>query len=59
VSPGDINTARYGAGTGLRRNKGMRGFIVHNITVSKADLKRKGFDLDDYNRSAWDKFGVT
>lgn len=59
VSPGDINTARYGAGTGLRRNRGMRGFIVHNITVSKADLKRKGFDLDDYSRSAWNSFGVT
>lgn len=59
VSPGDVNTARYGAGTGLRRNSGMRGFIVHKITVSKADLKRKGFDIDDYNRKAWEQFGVT
>lgn len=59
VSPGDVNTARYGAGTGLRRSRGMRGFVVHKITVSKAELKRKGFDIDDYNRKAWEQFGVT
>ena len=58
IRHGDINTARYGAGTGLRRNRGMHGFVVHNITVSKDDLKRKGYDIDR-NKSLWGKYGVT
>lgn len=58
ISPGDIDTARYGAGTGLRRNRGMHGFVVHTITVSKNDLKRKGYDIDR-KKSLWDKYGVT
>lgn len=58
IRPGDIDTARYGAGTGLRRNRGIHGFVVHNITVSKYDLKRKGYDIDR-NKSLWRKYGVT
>ena len=58
IRPGDIDTARYGAGTGLRRNSGIHGFVVHNITVSKDDLKRKGYDIDR-NKSLWGKYGVT
>lgn len=58
IRPGDINTARYGAGTGLKRNSGIHGFVVHNITVSKDDLKRKGYDIDS-NKSLWGKYGVT
>ena len=58
ILPKDVDTARYGAGTGLRRNRGVRGFVVHNITVSKDDLKRKGYDIDR-NKSLWGKYGVT
>ena len=57
VSPGDVNTARYGAGTNVRYSNGMRGFVVHNVTVSKADLKRRGFDPDEY-KSKWSHLGI-
>lgn len=58
IAPGDVNTAQYGAGTGLRYSKGMRGFIVHKATFSKAELKKRGFDPDKY-RSRWGHFGIT
>lgn len=58
IAPGDVNTAQYGAGTGLRYSKGMRGLIVHKATFSKAELKKRGFDPDKY-RSRWDHFGIT
>lgn len=58
ITPGDINTAQYGAGTGLRYSKGMRGLIVHKATFSKAELKKRGFDPDKY-RSRWGHFGIT
>lgn len=58
ITPGDVNTAQYGAGTGLRYSKGMRGFIVHKATFSKAELKKRGFDPDKY-RSRWGHFGIT
>lgn len=58
IVPGDVNTAQYGAGTGLRYSKGMRGLIVHKVTFSKAELKKRGFDPDKY-RSRWDHFGIT
>lgn len=58
IAPGDVNTARYGAGTGLRYSKGMRGLIVHKATFSKAELKKRGFDPDKY-RSRWGHFGIT
>lgn len=58
IAPGDINTAQYGAGTGLRYSKGMRGLVVHKVTFSKAELKKRGFDPDKY-RSRWDHFGIT
>lgn len=58
IAPEDVNTAQYGAGTGLRYSKGMRGFIVHKATFSKAELKKRGFDPDKY-RSHWGHFGIT
>lgn len=58
IAPGDVNTAQYGAGTGLRYSKGMRGLIVHKATFSKAELKKRGFDPDKY-RSSWGHFGIT
>lgn len=58
IAPGDVNTAQYGAGTGLRYSKGMRGLIVHKATFSKAELKKRGFDPDEY-RSRWGHFGIT
>lgn len=58
IKPGDVNTAQYGAGTGLRYSKGMRGLIVHKATFSKAELKKRGFDPDKY-RSRWGHFGIT
>lgn len=58
IAPGDVNTAQYGAGTGLRYSKGMRGLIVHKVTFSKAELKKRGFDPDKY-RSRWGHFGIT
>ncbi len=58
IAPGDVNTAQYGAGTGLRYSKGMRGLIVHKATFSKAELKKRGFDPDKY-RSLWGHFGIT
>ena len=58
IAPGDVNTAQYGAGTGLRHSKGMRGLIVHKATFSKAELKKRGFDPDKY-RSRWGHFGIT
>lgn len=58
IAPGDVNTAQYGAGTGLRYSKGMRGLIVHKATFSKAELKKRGFDPDKY-KSRWDHFGIT
>ena len=58
IAPGDVNTAQYGAGTGLRYSKGMRGLIVHKATFSKAELKKRGFDPDKY-RSRWSHFGIT
>lgn len=58
ITPGDVNTAQYGAGTGLRYSKGMRGLIVHKATFSKAELKKRGFDPDKY-RSRWGHFGIT
>lgn len=58
IVPGDVNTAQYGAGTGLRYSKGMRGLIVHKATFSKAELKKRGFDPDKY-RSRWGHFGIT
>lgn len=58
IAPGDVNTAQYGAGTGLRYSKGMRGLIVHKATFSKAELKKRGFDPDEY-RSRWAHFGIT
>lgn len=58
IRPGDIDTARYGAGTGLRRSRGMHGFVVHNITISKNDLKRRGYDIDR-NKSLWGQYGVS
>lgn len=58
IAPGDVNTAQYGAGTGLRYSKGMRGLIVHKATFSKAELKKRGFDPDKY-RSRWGHFGIT
>lgn len=58
IAPGDVNTAQYGAGTGLRYSKGMRGLVVHKATFSKAELKKRGFDPDKY-RSRWDHFGIT
>lgn len=58
IAPGDVNTARYGAGTGLRYSKGMRGLIVHKATFSKAELKKRGFDPDKY-KSRWGHFGIT
>lgn len=58
INPGDVNTAQYGAGTGLRYSKGMRGLIVHKATFSKAELKKRGFDPDKY-RSRWGHFGIT
>lgn len=58
IAPGDVNTAQYGAGTGFRYSKGMRGLIVHKATFSKAELKKRGFDPDKY-RSRWGHFGIT
>lgn len=58
IAPGDVNTAQYGAGTGLRYSKGMRGLIVYKATFSKAELKKRGFDPDKY-RSRWGHFGIT
>lgn len=58
IAPGDVNTAQYGAGTGLRYSKGMKGLIVHKATFSKAELKKRGFDPDKY-RSHWGHFGIT
>lgn len=58
IAPGDVNTAQYGAGTGLRYSKSMRGLIVHKATFSKAELKKRGFDPDKY-RSRWGHFGIT
>lgn len=58
IAPGDVNTAQYGAGTGLRYSKGMGGLIVHKATFSKAELKKRGFDPDKY-RSRWGHFGIT
>lgn len=58
IAPEDVNTAQYGAGTGLRYSKGMRGLIVHKATFSKAELKKRGFDPDKY-RSRWGHFGIT
>lgn len=58
IAPGDVNTAQYGAGTGLRYSNGMRGLIVHKATFSKAELKKRGFDPDKY-RSRWGHFGIT
>ena len=58
IAPGDVNTAQYGAGTGLRYSKGMRGLVVHKATFSKAELKKRGFDPDKY-RSRWGHFGIT
>lgn len=58
IAPGDVNTAQYGAGTGLRYSEGMRGLIVHKVTFSKAELKKRGFDPDKY-RSRWGHFGIT
>lgn len=58
IAPGDVNTAQYGAGTGLRYSKSMRGLIVHKATFSKAELKKRGFDPDKY-RSSWGHFGIT
>lgn len=58
IAPGDVNTAQYGAGTGLRYSKGIRGLIVHKVTFSKAELKKRGFDPDKY-RSRWGHFGIT
>lgn len=58
IAPGDVNTAQYGAGTGIRYSKGMRGLIVHKATFSKAELKKRGFDPDKY-RSRWGHFGIT
>lgn len=58
ITPEDINTAQYGAGTGLRYSKGMRGLVVHKATFSKAELKKRGFDPDKY-RSRWGHFGIT
>lgn len=58
IAPEDVNTAQYGAGTGLRYSKGMRGLIVHKATFSKAELKKRGFDPDKY-RSLWGHFGIT
>lgn len=58
INPEDVNTAQYGAGTGLRYSKGMRGLIVHKATFSKAELKKRGFDPDKY-RSRWGHFGIT
>lgn len=58
IAPGDVNTAQYGAGTGLRYSKGMRGLIVHKATFSKAELKKRGFDPDKY-KSRWGHFGIT
>lgn len=58
IAPGDVNTAQYGAGTGLRYSKGIRGLIVHKATFSKAELKKRGFDPDKY-RSRWGHFGIT
>lgn len=58
IAPGDVNTAQYGAGTGLRYSKGMRGLIVHKATFSKAELKKRGFDPDKY-RSRWGHLGIT
>lgn len=58
IAPGDVNTAQYGAGTGLRYSKGMRGLIVHKATFSKDELKKRGFDPDKY-RSRWGHFGIT
>ena len=58
IAPGDVNTVQYGAGTGLRYSKGMRGLIVHKATFSKAELKKRGFDPDKY-KSRWGHFGIT
>lgn len=58
IAPGDVNTAQYGSGTGLRYSKGMRGLIVHKATFSKAELKKRGFDPDKY-KSRWGHFGIT
>lgn len=58
IAPEDVNTAQYGAGTGLRYSKGIRGLIVHKATFSKAELKKRGFDPDKY-RSRWGHFGIT
>lgn len=58
IAPEDVNTAQYGAGTGLRYSKSMRGLIVHKATFSKAELKKRGFDPDEY-RSRWGHFGIT
>lgn len=58
IAPEDVNTAQYGAGTGLRYSKGMRGLIVHKATFSKAELKKRGFDPYEY-RSRWGHFGIT
>lgn len=58
IAPGDVNTAQYGAGTGLRYSKSMRGLVVHKATFSKAELKKRGFDPDKY-RSRWGHFGIT
>lgn len=58
IAPEDVNTAQYGAGTGLRYSKSMRGLVVHKATFSKAELKKRGFDPDKY-KSHWGHFGIT
>lgn len=58
INPGDVNTAMYGAGTGVRGSKTIKGFIVHKATFSKEELKRKGFDPDVY-KSRWSHFGIS
>lgn len=57
VKPGDVNTAKYGAGTGLGGHKGMRGFVYHTVTFTKAQLKDAGFDPDKY-KSQWKHLGI-
>lgn len=57
VKPGDVNTARYGAGTGLGGHKGMHGFVYHTITFTKEQLKASGFDPDKY-KSQWKHLGI-
>ena len=58
IKPEDVNTAQYGAGTNVRYSKNMRGFVVHKATFSKADLKRRGFNPDEYE-SQWGHLGIS